>query len=156
MDCIITAFKLLRGSQLAHAQAVIECVVSNPWMVNMEELRSDLKTFAQDLRVLNEMPGETRWYVKLLTTDNNAIFNRQGIKRLSAVSVAWKKTVDPSFVGYKGDDTAYAGLVMTFKAHVLAQKMQSITGDNLAAELGLPSVPLPPPIQQLQVNPVAV
>jgi hypothetical protein len=150
MGCIITAFKLLRGSQLAHAQAAIECVVSNPWIVNMSELRPDLKVLARDLRILNEMPEEPRWFVKLLTTDNNAIFNRQEMRRLSAVAVAWKKTVDPTFVGYKGDDTSYANIVLEFKSLVLAQKVQSIRGDNLAAELGLPSVPLPPALPTAQ------
>jgi hypothetical protein len=148
MQCILTAFKLLRGSQLAHAQAAIDCVISNPWIVNIPELRPDLKVLARDLRALNAMPEEPRWFVKLLTTDNNAIFNRQEMKKLAAVAIAWKKQKEPSFAGYKGDDTSYATLIQTFNNLLIAQKVSSIPNDNIALELGLPIMPLP----EVQVN----
>jgi len=143
MQCILTAFKLLKGSQLAHAQATIECIVANPWITNISDLRSDLLAFSRDLKRLNAMPEEPRWFVKLLSTDNNSIFNRQEFKRLSAVAIAWKKQVDPTFTGYKGDDSAYAALIQRFNEFYAVQKLATVANDNLAAELGLPSVPLP-------------
>jgi hypothetical protein len=152
MQCILTAFKLLRGTQLAHAQATIECIVANPWITNISDLRSDLLTFSRDLKKLNAMPEEPRWFVKLLTTDNNAIFNRQEFKRLAAVAVAWKKQVDPTFTGYKGDDSSYATLIQRFNEFYAAQKLSTVENDNLAAELGLPQVPLPE-IKQVQATP---
>jgi len=145
MDCIMTAFKLLKGSQLAHAQAAIECVVANPWMVNIPELRPDLLVLARDLKTLNAMPEDPRWFVKLLSTDNNTIFNRQEMRRLSAVAVAWKKQTDPTFQAYKGDDTSYASLIQTFFSYAATTRREAIQGDNVAAALGLPLVDLPSP-----------
>jgi len=143
MDCILTAFKLLKGSQLAHAQAIGECCAANPWIVNIPELRPGLQNYARDLVKLNELPSDARWFIKLLYNDNNPIFNRQDMKALAAVAVDWKKKVEPTFVAYKGDDTGYAAVIQQFQSYMVTKTMGVLTGDSLANQLGLPQAALP-------------
>lgn len=143
MNCCLTTFKLLPGSQMAHVQAILECLQANPWIVKMPQLRPHLAFFAGEMKKLAQFPPELRAYNRLLSSDHNVLFNRNAMRPLVAVCVEWKADVDPTFKEYQGKEAGYSALVDEFRARASTVGGTELTDDNLPELLGVPSATLP-------------
>lgn len=143
MNCCLTTFKLLPGSQMAHVQAILECLQANPWIVKMASLRPSLQVFATELVKLNSLPLVLRPFTRLLSSDHNVLFNRNAMRPLVAVAVDWKADLDPSFTEYQGKEAGYDSVINEFKARASTVGGTELKDDTLPALLGVPDSSLP-------------
>jgi len=153
MNCCLTTFKLLPGSQMAHVQAIIECLQAHPWIVKMSSLRPSLQVFSGELRKMDALPEVLRPFTRLLSSDHNVLFNRNSMRPLVAVAIEWKTDLDPSFTDYQGKEAGYDTVVAEFRARAQTVGGTDIKDDTLPALLGVPEASLPVRSGKAQVSP---
>jgi hypothetical protein len=144
LDVLVTIFKQLAGTQLAHVGAIADLILSQPWVLRMDELRPSLMSFQASMEAWMAMDPIERPYVRLLTSDHKALFPRRDMMPLIAVASAEKRGLESTFVQYQGGVDSYSGLVTKFKQLRAASGAPQGQGtDSLFAAFGLVGVPLP-------------